>query len=116
MKRMLYLLVVALIAGVCYSEKAFAIGAIAYSDPDEMYGFCLNEKDKTSAKLCAMTQCKDAGGEKCQFRVWFDGCGAVAVSKKYFGAGWGTSQSKAEAMALKQCGSGCEIAASHCEK
>ncbi|MBF0516060.1 MAG: DUF4189 domain-containing protein [Nitrospirae bacterium] len=115
MKRLVYLLVVALIAGVCYSEKAFAIGAIAFSDPDEIYGFCLNEKDKTSAKICAMTQCKDAGGEACKFMVWFDGCGAVALNKKYYGIGYGTSPSKAEAMALKQCGSGCEIAISKCE-
>ncbi|MEO5360330.1 MAG: DUF4189 domain-containing protein [Nitrospirota bacterium] len=116
MKKLVYLLVAVLVVSVCFSEKAFAIGAIAYSDPDEMYGFCTGAADKTEAKLCAMKACKDHGGEGCVFRVWFDGCGAVAVSKKYFGIGWGKTKKAAETKALNECGAGCQVAASECEE
>ncbi|MBF0516064.1 MAG: DUF4189 domain-containing protein [Nitrospirae bacterium] len=116
MKKLFYLLVLVLIAGVCYSEKAFATGAIAISEEEEMYGVCTGASDKDQAKTCAMKACKDHGGTECTFRVWFEKCGAVAMSTKYFGIGWGKDKETAESKAIEDCDHNCVVVASECEK
>jgi hypothetical protein len=44
--------------------------------------------------------------------VWFqNGCGALAVSSKVYGWGWGTTQTLADAQAIKAC----SAHAKHCQ-
>ena len=99
--------------------SVFAIGAIAVDDEagDEEpgYGFVAGYDNKDEARRDALKECKKSGNENCKIVAWFETCGAYAVSKKYYGAGWGSTKQKAEAMALEKCGGKCRVAVSECE-
>ncbi|MBF0488789.1 MAG: DUF4189 domain-containing protein [Nitrospirae bacterium] len=116
MKKFVYLLMLVLVVGVSYSGKAFATGAIAISEEEQMYGVCTGADDKDTAKACAMKACKNHGGTECKFRVWFESCGAVAMSTKYFGVGWGADKETADEKAIENCDHNCVVVASECEK
>ncbi|MBF0294594.1 MAG: DUF4189 domain-containing protein [Magnetococcales bacterium] len=99
---------------------AFAYGAIALDDQpgdeDPAYGFSINEDSKASAKASALRYCREYGGTNCRIIVWFETCGAVAISRKYRGYGYGRHKQKAIDDALDMCGSKrCEIVAAECE-
>jgi len=99
--------------------SAFAIGAIAVDDEegeDEPgYGFVTGYDNKDEARRDALKECKKSGNTGCKVVAWFETCGAYAASKKHYGAGWGATKQKAEAMALEKCGSKCRVAISECE-
>ena len=99
--------------------SAMAIGAIAVDDQegDEEpgYGFVTGYNSKDEARREAMKECKKHGNAECKFVAWFETCGAYAASSKYYGAGWGATQKKAEAMALEKCGAKCQVVVSDCE-
>lgn len=99
--------------------SALAVGAIAVDDEegdDEPgYGFVTGYDNKDEARQDALKECRKSGNESCRIVAWFETCGAYAVSKKYYGAGWGASKQKAEAMALEKCGNNCRVAISECE-
>ncbi|MBF0458666.1 MAG: DUF4189 domain-containing protein [Nitrospirae bacterium] len=116
MRKLMYVLVLVLAVSFCYSQKVYATGAIAISEEEEMYGVCTGAEDKDQAKACAMKACKDHGGTECKFRVWFETCGAVAMSTKYFGIGWGKDKATADAKAIEDCDHNCSVVASECEK
>ncbi|MBF0519633.1 MAG: DUF4189 domain-containing protein [Nitrospirae bacterium] len=116
MKKLVFLLVLVLIVVFSYSGKVYATGAISISDEDELYGVCTGASDKDQAKACSIKACEDHGGTDCKFRVWFEKCGAVAYSNKYFGIGWGKDKGTAESKALDDCAHNCAIVASECEK
>jgi hypothetical protein len=60
--------------------------------------------------------CKDYGGTNCKAMVWFESCGAVAVTKKYYGYGYGKTKAVATQKALEMCGrNNCKIVAAECE-
>lgn len=101
------------------SSNAWAIGAIAVDDEagnrEVGYGFVTGYDSKEEAYKAAMAECRNAGNTGCRTVSWFEKCGAYAVSKNYYGAGWGATQKAAEKMALEACGGGCSISVSECE-
>lgn len=107
------------IAMLALPLSAFAIGAIAVDDEegeDEPgYGFVTGYDNKDEARRDALKECKKSGNTGCKVVAWFETCGAYAASKKYYGAGWGGTKQKAEAMALDKCGGKCRVIVSECE-
>ncbi|MBF0421423.1 MAG: DUF4189 domain-containing protein [Magnetococcales bacterium] len=112
--------IITLSASLFAAPGAWAIGAIAIDnqlgDDEPAFGVSVGEDDKESAKKAALKYCRQAGGENCQFIVWFETCGAVAVSKKYYGYGYGSTKAKATGDALEMCNNNnCNIVAAECE-
>lgn len=100
--------------------SAFAYGAIAVDDEvgeDEPgYGISTGEDTRAAAERAALKECRKAGNTNCKVAVWFQGCGAYAASRKYYGIGYGKTLKIAERMALEQCGRGsCEVKLSECD-
>ena len=102
------------------SANAWATGAIAVDDepggkPSEAgYGIGFGD-DKDSAMKSAMKKCKEAGNDNCSVKVWFEGCGAYASSKKYYGHGLGASASQAAQAALNDCNdNSCKVVVTDC--
>ncbi|MBF0133215.1 MAG: DUF4189 domain-containing protein [Magnetococcales bacterium] len=118
MQKIMILLV--LLASFYVAPNAWAVGAIAIDDQmgddEPAYGVAVGEDDKRSAKRAALKYCRQEGGSNCRFIVWFETCGAVAVSEDYYGYGYGRTKAKATADALKMCGSNeCNIVSAECE-
>ncbi|MBF0126198.1 MAG: DUF4189 domain-containing protein [Magnetococcales bacterium] len=110
----------ALVLGLAFPGGAFAFGAIAIDDQrgdvDPIYGFSVGQDSKADAKRVALEYCEEYGGTQCRTVVWFETCGAVAVSKRYYGYGYGRTKRKAVADALEMCGKKqCQIVAAECE-
>ena len=100
--------------------SVFAYGSIAIDDTvgddGPAYGLVVGGDSKASAQRDALKICRAHGGENCKSVVWFKTCGAVAVTKKYFGYGYGSTKAAATGQALKMCGRiNCNIVASECE-
>lgn len=116
MKKLAYLVSV-----ICLvlPSLVFAAGAIAVDDEegesDPGYGFATGESTREEAGKAALKQCRESGNKNCKVVARFDACGAYAASKKYYGAGWGSTKQKAESMALEKCEGGCKIVVSECE-
>lgn len=99
----------------------FAAGAIAVDDEvdleagDTGYGIGFGNTAAEAAAQ-AMKECRSAGNESCKVVSRFNGCGAVAVSRKFYGAGSGTTEAAAERAALNACGNrNCKVVVSDCE-
>jgi hypothetical protein len=110
----------AMILSLVLPSSAFAVGAIAIDDQmgddDPAYGVSVGEDTKEEAKRAALKYCKEEGGSNCRSVVWFETCGAVAVTKKYYGYGYGKTKAIATAKALEMCGrNSCNIVAAECE-
>ncbi|MBF0342562.1 MAG: DUF4189 domain-containing protein [Magnetococcales bacterium] len=117
MKKTLFL---ALLMTLALPSSVFAYGAIAidnqYGDDDPAYGFSIGEDSKERAQRHAVKYCREYGGTNCKAVVWFETCGAVAVSKKYYGYGYGRNKQKAIDDAMEMCGhKRCQIVAAECE-
>ena len=118
MKASVYVVAIAILLNL--SSEALAVGAIAIDDrvgeTTPGYGFALGRRDKEEARRAAMAECRRAGNNKCEFKVWFESCGAYAASKRYYGVGWGGTAGAAKKMALQNCGRpACEIKIAKCE-
>lgn len=99
----------------------FAMGAIAIDDEvgdeDPGYGISTGMASKEAASKDALAQCKKAGNDNCKVKVWFNGCGAYATSKNFYGVGYGATKKVAESKALSECGkSSCEVKVSECDE
>lgn len=100
---------------------SFATGAIAVDDQvgDEEpgYGIAVGKNGKDEALRAAVAECRRAGNRNCKAMVWFEGCGAYASSKNYYGIGFGKTLRAAEKMALDKCGkASCEVHVSECDE
>ena len=114
------LAVLAVAVNVILSGSAFAVGAIAidksFYDEDPVYGIATGEYSKRDAKRMARRYCQDNGGNECDSVVWFETCGAVAVSRGEYGYGYGRNRAKAVRDALDMCGAHrCSILVAECE-
>lgn len=114
-KKLLLVLLLGLLPGF-----AFAVGAIAVDDEegeDEPgYGIAVGKPSRADAERAALAECRKAGNKNCKVAVWFEGCGAYATSRKYYGVGWGRTIKIAEEKALQACNQrGCEIKLSECD-
>lgn len=100
------------------SLPAFATGAIAISEGDGSrpgYGFSVRQPSRGAAEHRALRKCEEQNNE-CRVVMWFDVCGAYALSREHAGIGYGRSESRAEEEAMDACGSrGCHIVISVCE-
>lgn len=110
-----------LIASFFVTHSAFAVGSIAIDDQvgedEPAYGVATGEDSKEAAKKAAVKYCKEFGGTNCKAMVWFESCGAVAVTKKYYGYGFGKTKAVATAKALEMCGkNNCKIVSAECEE
>lgn len=119
MKSFRYLLAAAFLA-MAVPFTASAAGAIAVDDEEGEtepgYGFVTGYDSRDEAGRAAMKECRKSGNTNCQVVARFDKCGAYASSKKYAGAGWGSSKKAAEKMALDKCGhQRCQVRVSDCE-
>ena len=99
---------------------ALAVGAIAVDDEageeEPGYGIAVGKASKDDAGRAALAECRKAGNRNCKVVVWFDGCGAYATSRRYFGVGWGRTIESAEDMAVRECGrSTCKVKISECD-
>ncbi|MEO5339974.1 MAG: DUF4189 domain-containing protein [Magnetococcus sp. MYC-9] len=112
--------IMAFLASLIASGSAFAIGAIAIDsqvgDDEPAYGLAIGEDSKEEARRKALRYCRQQGGTNCTYVVWFETCGAVAVSKRYYGYGYGSTKAKATGDALEMCErNSCKIVVAECE-
>ncbi|HEV3010123.1 MAG TPA: DUF4189 domain-containing protein [Burkholderiales bacterium] len=78
-------------------------GAIAYSPGSGAQGWANDQPSRQAAERAALAACRKHAKD-CRAVVWFqNGCGALAVSAKVYGWGWGTTQALADAQAMKAC-------------
>ena len=109
-----------LLAAMCAPSLSYAIGAFAIDDEsgnyEAGYGISTGYDDEESAFQAAMELCADAGNEDCRRISWFETCGSYAASEEEYGAGWGSTASDAQAMAMDKCDSDdCRVIATECE-
>ena len=108
MKKLLLLAV--LVWQPCFAADFF--GAIAYSPRSGADGWAKDHPSREAAERAAVTACSKHAKD-CRSVVWFkNGCGAIAVSDKAYGWGWGTTQKLADTEAVKACtkhAAGCKV-------
>ena len=100
----------------CSNKRSY--GAIAYSVPDEGFGWSNGWDYQDQAEKTALANCSQ-NGTKCEIVVWFyNSCGAVAADGKIVTWGQDSNKGKAEQSALDECvkkgGSKCEMIVSRC--
>jgi serine/threonine-protein kinase len=87
-------------------------GAIAYSTRSGANGWAKDHPSREAAERAALAACSKHAKD-CKAVLWFkNGCGALAVSAKAYGWGWGTTQALADGEAIKACAkhaSGCKV-------
>ncbi|MBB3825997.1 DUF4189 domain-containing protein [Xanthomonas arboricola] len=95
-------------------------GALARNDDSSILGVSSKERSKSAARSTALKFCKEAGGKKCEVKVYYkNSCVAQAASKKL-----GRSNvyvdgylDQAKQNALRKCGSDdCEITYADCSE
>lgn len=97
----LLVLALALLSSPVFAQDYF--GAIAYSATSGAQGWSNNQPSREAAEKAALKACR-RHAKDCKAVVWFqNGCGALAVSSKVYGWGWGTTQALADAQAMKAC-------------
>lgn len=114
-------LTAACVLACAVSTASYGAGAIAIDDeegshPDDVgYGIGFaSTRDAAGAE--AMKVCRKNGNKNCAVKVRFDGCGAYAASKRFYGVGWGKTIKEAERKAVEACArSSCEVVVSECD-
>ena len=109
------LFILALLPGVAWPADFF--GAIAYSPRTGADGWAKDHPSQGAAERAALAACS-ASADDCRGILWFkNGCGALAVSSKVYGWGWGTTQALADTEAIKACAKhalGCKVTRQIC--
>jgi hypothetical protein len=92
-------------------------GAIAYAPRTGAHGWAKDHPSRDAAERAALAACSKHAKD-CRGVLWFkNGCGALAVSAKVYGWGWGTTQKLADAEATKACAKhagGCKVTLQVC--
>ena len=92
-------------------------GAIAYSTSTGAHGWARDHASRAAAQKAALAACSKHAKD-CKPVLWFkNGCGALAVSEKIYGWGWGTTQKLADGEAIKACakhGKACKVSLQAC--
>ena len=115
------LMITTALMSLLLSAQVSAAGAIAIDgyegDSIHEIGYGIGfAKDRDSAAKESMRKCRNSGNDNCVVKVRFDGCGAYAVSKRFYGVGTGRTLAQAERAALDQCGNkSCRVAVSECD-
>lgn len=112
MRLRFFLLLLALLPGPAFSQAQDFFGAIAYSPLTGADGWAKDHPSRRAAERAALEGCREHAKD-CRPIVWFkNACGALAISDKAYGWGWGTTQDLADAEAIKACGKhakGCKV-------
>lgn len=92
-------------------------GAIAYSPGSGAHGWAKDHPSRKAAERAALAACRKHAKD-CRNVLWFkNGCGALAVSAKAYGWGWGSTQALADAEAIRACSKhtkGCKVTSRAC--
>ena len=93
-------------------------GAIAYSPTNGAHGWAKDHPSRAAAQKAARAACSKHAAD-CKAVLWFkNGCGALSVSEKVYGWGWGTTQKLADTEAIKACSKhapqGCKVSLQVC--
>ena len=100
----------AFVSQTCLAADYF--GAIAYSPRSGADGWAKDHPSREAAERAAVSACSKHAKD-CRSVVWFkNGCGAIAVSDKAYGWGWGTTQKLADTEAIRACtkhAAGCKV-------
>jgi Domain of unknown function (DUF4189) len=103
-------IVLVLVSETCLAADYF--GAIAYSTRSGANGWSKDHPSREAAEKAAVAACAKHAKD-CRAVLWFkNGCGALAVSAKAYGWGWGTTQALADGEAIKACAKrakGCQV-------
>ena len=95
------LLALLVFSGSVLAQEYF--GAIAYSPASGANGWAKDHPSREAAERAAVKGCRQHAKD-CKPILWFkNGCGALAVSAKVYGWGWGSTQKLADAEAIKAC-------------
>lgn len=79
-------------------------GAIAFSPQTGQWGWSRNYRTRYQAANVAMTNCQSAAPRGCRMVVEVRGaCASLAIGQVGWGAGWGTSQARANSEAMGAC-------------
>ena len=113
MRKIAFLLL--LIAAPALAQEYF--GAIAYSPHSGAHGWAKDHPSRAAAERAALAACRKHAKD-CRNVLWFkNGCGALAVSAKAYGWGWGSTQALADGEAIKACSkhaTGCKVTSQAC--
>ena len=117
MLRVSQLVVVLALAAPSALLAADYFGAIAYSTSTGAHGWAKDHASRAAAQKAARAACSKHA-QDCKPVLWFkNGCGALAVSDKIYGWGWGTTQKLADGEAIKACakhGKACKVSLQVC--
>lgn len=113
-------LILFLVLFVLSPSLSCARGAIAVDDSRGggalIFAIVVGAPSEGEAAKAALAKCITKGGMKCQVLQTFERCGAVAVSNKSYGIGWGIRGRNARIMSLRNCGSDeCSVVDNQCE-
>jgi serine/threonine-protein kinase len=105
-----FVLIAALLPSLALAQDFF--GAIAYSPGTGADGWAKDHPSRRAAQRAALEGCRQHAKD-CRPVVWFkNACGALAISNKAYGWGWGSTQALADAEAIKACAKhakGCKV-------
>lgn len=88
----------------CVTGAQSLYGAIAFSDSTGAYGFSFQYRTRSGAELRAVDECTKRGARDCEAKVWFRGCGSLAVGPdNVYGSAFADSKSEARDLAIGYC-------------
>ncbi len=88
----------------CVTGAQSLYGAIAFSDSTGAYGFSFQYRTRSGAELRAVDECTKRGAPDCEAKVWFRGCGSLAVGPdNVYGSAYADSKSEARDLAIGYC-------------
>jgi Domain of unknown function (DUF4189) len=109
------LLILLLLPAAALAQELF--GSIAYSPGSGAYGWAKDHLSREAAERASLAACRKRAKD-CRNVLWFkNGCGALAVSAKAYGWGWGSTQALADGEAIKACSkhaTGCKVTSQAC--
>lgn len=104
------MLIAVIVPCAAFAQDYF--GAIAYSPRTGADGWARDHPSRAAAERAALAGCREHAKD-CRKVVWFkNACGALAISAKAYGWGWGPTQALADAEAMKACSkhaNGCKV-------
>jgi uncharacterized membrane protein len=111
---------IAFVIALLFSSHVFAqeyFGAIAYSPSSGAHGWAKDHPSRAAAERASLAECRKRAKD-CRNVLWFkNGCGALAISAKAYGWGWGSTQVLADGEAIKACAKhakGCKVTSQAC--
>lgn len=110
-------ILISLLAFPAAHAKADSYGAIAFSPATGATGWSHSFDTRRQAERRALAGCS-GNARDCRIAIWFvNACGALAVGRNGWGAGWGNDRRRAEQEASRSCDNnsrGCRVVRWQC--